>query len=296
MTNAIRRGVAAAALMLATCAMAQTGHQGSGSPVVSPDGSRIAFESNRNGTSDLYVIDANGRNVVRLTNSAANETRPVWSRDSKTLTFGVTTDGVTQIFSIDRSGKSLRPIGSLQGRSPQVSPDGKRVVYATGGWTEMKLWSSALDGSDAKPLSDGAMAMWNAEWSPDGSHLAFTGSEATGLSVWVMRADGTERRKVTHLEASEGRAQVPAWSADGKKLAFQVNGSDREKHVAHIWTLDLASGDTAILAPHDAAYVDEVPSWFPDGKRIAFQSDRSGSMELWVMKVEGSGAKWVEKK
>ena len=64
---------------------------------------------------------------------------------------------------------------------------------------------------------------------------------------------------------------------------------------AHVWLVDANTGAARKLAPHDRAYLDETPAFFPDGKRIAFQSDRTGRMEIWVMNVDGTGAKQVTK-
>jgi TolB protein len=66
-----------------------------------------------------------------------------------------------------------------------------------------------------------------------------------------------------------------------------------QKNSAHIWTVDVATGKADKLAAHSPPYVDETPSWFPDGKQIAFQSNRTGKMEVWVMKTNGSGARQV---
>jgi TolB protein len=82
------------------------------------------------------------------------------------------------------------------------------------------------------------------------------------------------------------------WSADGRKLAIQVN-SRNQKNSAHIWLVDVASGEGRKLGAHDQQYLDETPSWFPDGKRVAFQSDRTGRMEVWIMNVDGTNAQQV---
>jgi len=107
-----------------------------------------------------------------------------------------------------------------------------------------------------------------------------------------MNADGSDRRQVTHIPAEEGGAQWPGWSPDGSQLVIQVN-SRTKKGSAHIWIVNVATGEARKLAAHDQAYLDETPSWFPDGKRVAFQSNRSGRMEVWAMNVDGSRQRQV---
>jgi len=268
--------------------------RGGSLPVVSPKGDRIAFVSNRTGADDLYVISAKGKGETRLTQSPEAETGVQWSADSREIVYSTTEDDASRIYAIDPKGKAKREIGGVPGRSPMLAPDGKRAVFMAGTWTATKLTVSGLDGSDAREITDGSSIAWNNHWSPDGKRIAFTGrNEPDGeLAVFVMNADGSGRRQVTHIAPEEGGAQWPAWSPDGRSLAVQVN-SRAHKGVAHIWVVDVASGQARKLAPHEGTYLDETPSWFPDGKRIAFQSDRSGRMEVWVMKADGTDARQI---
>jgi len=108
-----------------------------------------------------------------------------------------------------------------------------------------------------------------------------------------MNADGSEAKLVTQLPTSEGRSMRPAWSPDGTRIAFQVSKVDVDPsiHISHIYVLDVASGALTKLAAHERTYLDEAPAWFPDGKHIVFQSDRTGTMQLWVMNADGTGAR-----
>lgn len=260
-------------------------------PAVSPDGTRVAFLSNRDGNEDVYVVGRDGTNEVRLTNTPDDETRPAWSSDGKHVWFSVFANDVSRIYSVDPDGRNLKQIGSVPGRAATLSHDGKRVLYATGEWTAVRLAVSNLDGSEARILADHAPVLWNVQWSPDDKLIAYTGRSSTekALSVWIMNADGSNAREIAHLAPEDGNAQVPAWSADGRRIAIQANHPDRSKHDAHIWVVDLQTGAAHDITPHPAEpYLDEVPSWFPDGKQIAYQSDRSGWMEIWVMNADGS--------
>jgi TolB protein len=259
-------------------------------PVASTDGKRIAFLSNRGGAQDLFVIAADGTGETQLTNTPEEEGNPAWTADGKRVLFSVFANDASRLYSIDPEGKNLREIAAVPGRGLALSPDGKRLVYMAGGWTAMRLMLSSPDGSNAKQINDGTSIAWNVHWSPDGKRLAFTGhppDSTSGLAVFVMNADGSGKRQVTHFAPTEGRAQWPVWSPDGRELAIQVN--DLEAHSCHIWIVDAATGKARKLAAHAEPYLDEAPSWFPDGKRIAFQSNRNGRMEVWVMNADGSG-------
>jgi TolB protein len=262
-------------------------------PVVSPDGKRIAFVSDRNGADDAYVISVDGRNERQLTATPDAEGNVAWTHDGKIL-FTVFKDGFSHLFSIDADGKNQRELAKVPGRGVTLSPDAERLLYMAGTWMASKLTISAPDGSNPKEITDGSSVAWNSHWSPDGKQIAFTSrNDPKGeLAVFVMNADGSARRQVTHVPPEEGGAQWPVWSPNGRQLAVQAN-SRTQKGSAHIWIVDVQTGEAHKLAAHMESYLDETPSWFPDGKRIAFQSNRTGKMEVWVMNADGSGAKQV---
>jgi TolB protein len=265
-----------------------------GLPEVSPDGLHIAFVSNRAGNDDLFLISTNGSGEMQLTRTPEHESPEGWAGNGKQVLFSVFSNDTSRLYSIDRKGIDQRQIGSVSGRAPTLSPDGKRLLYIAGTWTAMRLMVSALDGSNAQPITDGSSIAWNSHWSPDGKRIAFTGrNEPKGeLAVFVMNADGSASHQVTHIAAEEGGAQWPVWSPDGRQIAIQVN-KRTQKNSSHIWVVNVVTGEAHLLAAHDQPYVDETPSWFPDGKRIAFQSNRTGRMEIWVMNVDGSGQRQV---
>jgi TolB protein len=252
---------------------------------VSPDGRRVAFVSTRDGATDVYTAAMDGTHEVRLTNTPEEESTPEWSADGKQVRFAVVTADRSRIDSVDLTGAHRTTICEVPGRAPHLSPDGKRVLFATGSWTNVTLFVADRDGSNRKAVTDGSSVVWNPSWSPDGKRIAFTGRDSGALNIWVMSADGSERRQLTHIETADGQAQVPAWSPDGRQLAIQVSN----RQTGHIWIVDSATGAGRKIAPHAASFHDEVPVWFPDGKRIAFQSDRTGTMQIWTMNIDGSG-------
>ena len=265
-----------------------------GAPAFSPDGARLAFVSDRDGEDNIYVIGTDGSGEHRLTSSSGAQNKPRWLPDGKRIEYLTFAADVGHAFSVDSDGSHLREEVAVPGRSPAISPDRTRVIYMAGTWTDTKLMLAKIDGSDARQINQGLRIAWNVAWSPDGARIAFTSRDAANvLQIYGMNPDGTSLHQLTHMPASEGSAQMPAWSPDGKTIAMQV--SNGQTHTAHIWLLDAATGQTRKLAAHDAAYLDEVPAWSPDGKRLAFQSNRTGRMEVWIMNADGTGARQVTK-
>jgi TolB protein len=262
-----------------------------GAPSVSPDGSRIAFLTDRDGATDLFVIGADGKGETRLTRTPEAEGQPAWSPDGTEIWFTVFSSDLSRIYAIPSGGGDPKAIGSVPGRALRLSPDGKRILYWTGTWTAMKMFLSGLDGSGARQLTDGNGVVWGARWSPDGKRIAFADKDPAGiLQIQVINADGSGRRQVTRFSATEGSAQMPAWSPDARMFAVQ---SGAKGVPARIWTVDASRGSAEKLGASGEPYVDEVPAWFPDGKHIAFQSDRTGAMEIWVMGSDGTAPRQV---
>ena len=272
---------------------------GGGLPFVSPDGQYIAYNATRDRSQgDTYVIKADGTGEVQLTRTTAYEGAPVWlgKRIFSWSQGGPAAAAGSALITLNPDGSGATTIATIDGREFRPSPDGRLVAYVSGPWQSSRMYIANIDGSNPRAITDGSKTMFNAAWSPDGKRIAVAVMDtARQLDVGVMNADGSSLRLLTHFAKDDGSPQWPSWSPDGKTLAVQVGKYSRNQadNTAHIWLVDVATGKATKLATHDRNYLDETPSFFPDGKRIAFQSDRTGVMHVWVMNVDGTGAKQV---
>ena len=151
------------------------------------------------------------------------------------------------------------------------------------------------DGSTVK-LTHNRVGDFDAVWSPDGSTFVFVRGVGTGSALFVMDADGTDvRRLTTPVRTPEGLTSLdmaPAWSPDGRRVAFVSNRTGGE---GEVFRIDADGSDLRRLTRTAAHVSDHNPTWSPDGRWIWFDSDRPGYMnrEIYRMRPDGSSVQRI---
>jgi TolB protein len=167
---------------------------------------------------------------------------------------------------------------------PAWSPDGKRLVFARHRGADIFLYVCAADGSQERRLTDRKEPEYDAVWSPDGQRLAFaldkTSPNQGDIEVYTISADGKDLQKVAVSEGKLAHEEWPAWSPDGKRIAYTSTRDDNQE----LYLARSDGGEKQRLTSDPA--LDVHPCWSPDGKRIAFATDRWGDLELAVLEVE----------
>lgn len=137
------------------------------SPAWSPDGSQIAFVSERSGGAQIYVMAADGSGVRRVTFQGAHNTDPAWSPDGKQIAF-VSRDGVFDVFTVRVDGTGMTRITQAAGdnEDPSWSPDGNYIAYSSTRTGSAHIWASTADGSREMQLTTGKGGYTNPSWSP----------------------------------------------------------------------------------------------------------------------------------
>lgn len=204
-------------------------------PAWSPDGRRLAFSrSDSDGSADIYVMNADGSNVVRRTHGGRNW-EPAWSPDGRTIAFTSHWDGSAGVHLVDADGGSgSRVLMHRPGydANPAWSPDGRKITF-TSDWRAYDfvydLYVMNADGSGIEPLlegpflsQDGLTFYFQSAWSPDGQKIAVVACDWAWdncypeSAIAVVNADGSG---LTVL-AQAGSFARPTWSPDGRTIAF----------------------------------------------------------------------------
>ncbi|NND96300.1 MAG: DUF4347 domain-containing protein, partial [Pirellulaceae bacterium] len=252
-------------------------------PAWSPDGSQVAFSSNRTGASEIYTMDADGSNVTRLTFDGASAAQPSWSPDGTQLVFQTTRDGNEEIYKINSDGTGLTRLTNDLAIDMQAewSPDGTKIVFRAERDGDREIFVMDADGTNQTQLTYNTSKDNSPSWSPDGSQLVFTTNRDGNTEVYVMNADGSDQTRLT-VEASGDRE--PTFSPDGMRIAFQ---SDRDGD-KEIFVMN-ADG-TNVIQLTDNLVNDSSPSWSPDGTQLLFQTSRDGNAEIYAVDLQFDGS------
>ena len=193
-------------------------------PAWSPDGTKIAFQSDRDGNAEIYVMNADGSNPVRLTDAAGGNFRPAWSPDGGKIAFTSYRDGNGEIYVMNADGTGLVNLTNhaADDGDPAWSPDGTKIAFRSN--RDDGIYVMNADGSGVTRLtSDPWVVDAQPAWSPDGAWLAISRwwcAEWCIQTIWVMSAADGSAGAVTALNPECESHGDPAWSPDGRKIAF----------------------------------------------------------------------------
>src|SRR5437773_10595400 len=199
-------------------------------PTWSPDGSKIAFISNRDGNFEIYTMNADGTGQARLTNNPAADGFPAWSPDGAKIAFvsGDLRNPTTfeiYVMNSDGSNRTRLTNDSLIDGVPSWSPDGTKIVFMSGASSlfdlnSFEIFTINADGSNRIRLTNNTVADGQPSYSPDGTKILFASGDAmnpNSIEIYVMNADGSGRTRLTNNSVTDG---FPAWSPDGSQIIF----------------------------------------------------------------------------
>jgi len=230
-------------------------------PDWSPDGRSIAFTRSAGDRSEIFVMNADGSELRRLTTNPEGifDESPTWSPDGRTIVFS-------------------RSALDLSGPDPRPADRNHRDVY-----------SVALDGSPEMQLVGGTTDDFSPEWSPDGTRLAFVrivdpvsqGPDGQP-QIWTMRADGSMVRPLTAGGSGGFRFD---WAPDGAELVFDSSCS--------IFIVGLDDRRPRLLTIRSSGWDDDErcpfsAGWSPDGERIVFAAGPDDDHDIYVVRVDGT--------
>ncbi|MBV9925744.1 MAG: PD40 domain-containing protein [Acidobacteria bacterium] len=284
------------------------GRVGDSSPSWSPDGTKIAFSSLRDGNAEVYVMNPDGTGQVNVTKDAQSyDYGPAWSPDGAKIAFTSDRAGRFDIYVMNADGTGRTNLTNNTTNEiiehPAWSPDGTRIVFArylliNGGQGENRdLFVMNADGSNQTRLTFDPDFDVEPDWQPvplaANGRVLFTSGRDGNPEVYSMNGDGGGQ---TNLTSTPARDFNPVWSPDGTKVLFASDrgGGTFQRVQFYVMNAD-GTGVTQITNFPDGTDVDfSEPAWSPDATKIAFISTSFGAIHnLMVMNTDGTGGKSI---
>jgi Tol biopolymer transport system component len=221
-------------------------------PAWSPDGTKIAFMSDRHGNGEIYYMNSDGTGVTRVTNDSDLDMQPAWSPGGTQLVFArlVSSTSDYEIFKIDIDGLNETPLTNNTAYwdfAPAWAPS-SQIVFATN-----------RDSTDPANLS------------------------SVDYEIYKMGSDGSSPTRLTNNSLGDN---APSWSPDTNSIVYSY--MDSVSGTWEIWTM--TSSGTGMGRVTINSDTDFNPCYSSDGSKIVFTSDRGGNDDIWIMYPDGSGA------
>jgi TolB protein len=243
----------------------------------------IAFISTRTGYREVYVMDADGRNVRSATHSRSIKAFPDWQPNGEGILYTTyLKSGFPDVFLTSRgrsrAGRILRNVLSDAPKYRGVfAPDGESLALVASVGAATELFRVRRDGKKLLRLTNNQDVIDIApSWSPDGKQIAFVSDRSGTPQIYVMDRDGGNQRRITYQSSYSA---APAWSPDGRWIAYGA----RTDNEFDLYLIDPAGEVNIPLVVHRRN--DQSPSWSPDGRKLIFSSDRRGRSDLYVIDV-----------
>jgi len=253
----------------------------------------LVFVSDRTGTKEIYVMDADGGNARAVTANKSINNFPGWSPQGDSIVYtSYRHRNQPNLFVSTRGrGKPRRLLTGLKRDLSQYrgvfDPLGKHlaVVISDGGPSD--IYDVVPGSRKLRRLTRNKSIDISPSWSPNGKQIAFVSDRSGSPQLYLMLADGRNARRLT-FNGSYNTA--PSWSPDGKWIAYetQVGGQ------FDIWLIDPEGKTNVPLITHPRS--DEAPSWAPNSRMLAFSSTRRGRADIYVVDVGGGDPRRVTRK
>jgi uncharacterized protein YjdB len=186
-------------------------------PAYSPDRTRIAFSSNRAGSFDIWVMDADGGDLVRVTSDSGDQSEPVWTPDGKRIVYTTSVHGRSQIAIVGADGSDPTQLTDTDGGNlaPAVSPDGRLIAFASARDGNYEIYEMDIDGGNVRRITATPQREQAPQFFRNGDLLYASDRPKGGTQI--IRQSGATR---TVLAETDDAVLALSLSADGRRYVY----------------------------------------------------------------------------
>ena len=243
---------------------------------LSPDGSKIAFNSDRSGEMSIWLYSIGDRSTRQLTRGPGGDFQPTWSPDGKQLVFFSSRNGNADIWKIDIESGALTTLTSDAATdiNPFFSPDGKLIAFQSDRTGRTEVWIMNSDGTGDRQLTRVGVRGHFVRWTKTGDAVVFRAVSENGWKVVQAPIDGSSPAELPNIKG-------------GSHLSFNPSYSSMMDVISHktLWSSPLAPGRApeSIFEFPDTDVRIDYPVWSPDGKWILFDRFRPEGGDIWMI-------------
>lgn len=256
-------------------------------PAVSPDGTRLAFSSHRDGYWDIYILDFKNGSTKRLTSTPAYDSRPAWSPDGKWIAFESLVNDNLEIM-LQSADDSSQPVLQLTtdaaaDYSAAWSPSGREIAFVSTRSGSEDIWMASLDDVNNRftNLTDSPDQQENnPAWSPDGMYLAWANFDGQVTALWTDDFVNLPRRI--------GEGTLAAWNPEGDQLAAVLSTPN------HTYLSVYSVQDIQLTSPSSLVWGEIRGLGWAKGEMLAFITNPENGFTvsekpvLWQTEVEST--------
>lgn len=253
--------------------------------------SKIAFVSDRTGKKEVYIMDYDGFNPIKVTSHFSHAMAPSWKSDGKELLFSAITKDKKNIrnhnlFLYELSSGKISMLSNREGinSGATFSPDGSKIALTMSFTGNPEIYTMNPTSKIVQRLTNSFGLDVDPTWSPDGKTIAFVSDRPGRPMIYKMEANGANVQRLTfagHYNAT------PTWSPQGNKIAFA--GWDAGKFDIFIMNTDGSSIERLTKNMGN----NEDPDFAPDGYFIVYSSNRKGKKNLYITNIDNTGHRQI---
>ena len=243
---------------------------------------RIAFANDSSGRKEIYIVDYDGYNLVKLTSDKSISLLPRWDASGTKLYYTTYRNGNPQIYMVDLKEKEISPVIKEKGLNliGDVSADNKKLVMTLSRGENPSIYIKELSSGRTLQLTDKYGVDGSPSFSPDGKFVTFVSNRAGNPQIYVMDLETKQTRRLTKFNWTD----TPQWSPNGDWIVFA--GRQAANHPIDIFIVDITGGQIRQLTADSGS--NEDPCWSADGRFLAFTTNRAGKRQIYVMDADGS--------
>jgi TolB protein len=241
---------------------------------------KIAFTGKQQKVSDVYMVNFDGTDPVRVTDNKSITLLPHWTQDGAKLSYTSYKRGNPDFYIMDLAKK--KSIRELDFRGLNLSgpwsPDGTKVLLTLSKDGNEEIYVMDYEEKKIRRLTRDPAIDVSPTWSPDGSKIAFVSNRSGSPQIFIMDSDGSKVRRLTY----EGNYNTsPAWSPSGNRIAYEGTSNG----YFQLFSIN-EDGTNCIQLTFENGGC-EYPSWSPDGRYLAFSAGGDGKIKICVINSNG---------